>query len=286
MKYSIKNRQIQITVESLGAELVSLIKDNHEYMWSANAKFWGRSSPVLFPIVGALKDGRYNYDGKSYQLPQHGFARDREFRLIAQEEQKLSFVLVDDAMTRENYPFGFELLISYELDDTSVSIHYEVKNSDDKSIYFSLGTHPAFALELDDTIGMHDYSLVFSRAESADRLLLDGALIGLERSPCLKSRELQLYEGIFDKNALVFDTIASDEVTLKCSKSSRSVTVTYPNFPFIAFWSLPKAPYICIEPWHGIADSINASGRLEDKRGIRSLEVGKVFVTQMKIGVV
>ena len=285
MKYSINNSQIQIIVDTLGAELVSLSKEGYEYMWSADARFWGRTSPVLFPIVGALKDNSYSYGGQRYQLPQHGFARDREFKLIAQEENRLSFLLCDDAKTRENYPFGFELSISYILDASSVTIEYKVKNSDNKTLYFSLGTHPAFALELNDTIGMQEYSLVFTQKEDAQRLLLDGALIGLQKEPCLQGKELQLYNGIFDKNALVFDSIVSNEVKLQCKKSTKSITVSYPNFPYIAFWSVPNAPYICIEPWEGIADSVNASGQLEEKRGIKTLEVNEEFVREMKIAI-
>ncbi len=283
MKYTIKNRQLQIIVNSLGAELVSIVKENYEYMWSGDAKFWGRTSPVLFPIVGALKDGQYSYNGKNYQLPQHGFARDKEFKLVSQEKDKLSFILSDDANSRENYPFGFQLYITYTLDTSNVTIEYKVKNSDNKTIYFSLGTHPAFALKLDDTITMEDYSLLFNAKESADRLLLDGALIGLEKMPCVEGKKLALYDGIFDKNALVFDSIISDKVTLKCTKSKHSLSISYPDFPYIAFWSVPKAPYICIEPWEGIADSIDSSGQLEEKRGIKKLEINKQFIRQMKI---
>ncbi len=285
MIQTLKNSQIEIKVSSLGAELKSLTKNGYEYLWSGDAKFWARVSPVLFPIVGALKEQRYLYDGNSYELGQHGFARDMDFELIGADAANLSYRLRSGGETLKVYPFAFELVIYYNIDETTVTIGYEVINRDTKPIYFSIGAHPAFALEVNDKVGIDDYLLEFSELESIDRLFLDGPLIGTRKARFLNGDTIELSESIFDQGALVFDSVSSDTVTLKCRKHSREVEVRYPGFEYLAFWSPPKAPFVCIEPWRGIADSVEASGKIEEKRGIIRLEQGKSFVAEFHITV-
>ncbi len=285
MIQTLKNSQIEIKVSSLGAELKSLTKNGYEYLWNGDAKFWGRVSPVLFPIVGALKEQRYYYNESPYELGQHGFARDMNFELIVSDAANLSYRLRSGGETLKVYPFAFELVIYYNIDETTVTIGYEVINRDTKPIYFAIGAHPAFALEVNDKVGIDDYLLEFSELESIDRLFLDGPLIGTRKAPFLNGDTIELSESIFDQGALVFDSVSSDTVTLKCRKHSKEVEVRYPGFEYLAFWSPPKAPFVCIEPWRGIADSVEASGKIEEKRGIIKLAIGESFCTKFYITV-
>jgi len=268
MKYTLKNNFIAVTLESKGAELVSLVLEGDEVMWSGDEAFWGRVSPVLFPIVGALKGGVYLYDGGEYRLPQHGFARDGQFELHTHDESSIAFILRDDDASRAVYPFGFELVVGYRIDGKKVEVSYEVRSCDTKPIYFSIGGHPAFAVDSPATI-------TFERDENAPRLLLEGALIGVQSEACLSGRVLELVDGIFDRGALVFDRVNSERLTLKTA--GRKIHFTFEGFEFVAFWAPVNAPFVCIEPWYGIADSVQATGRIEEKRGIKKLEVGEKF---------
>ncbi len=278
MKYTLSNENITITVDSLGAELVSLHKDGEEFMWSGDSAYWGRVSPVLFPIVGALRDGKYLYGDQSYVLPQHGFARDMEFSLAEQSADRLVFGLFSDDASLEVYPFEFILMISYTLEGNKVKVGYEVRNIDEKPLYFSIGAHPAFAI---DPNGAN--TIEFAGDEKSDRVLLDGPLVSKESEPCLDGRELKLEKGIFDRGALVFDSVNSQSVTLRTG--GRSLKVDFAGFEYLAFWAPKDAPFVCIEPWFGIADSVEATGKLEEKRGIRSLEVDESFKCEWSVEV-
>ena len=146
MRYTLENENLKVEIDSFGAEIKSVKRksDNFEYMWCGDKKYWGRTSPVLFPFVGAPKNKEYRYDGKTYTMGQHGFARDMEFTLEAQTEENISFVLTDTAETCEKYPFHFALHIGYELCKNEVKVNWTVENTDTKELYFSIGAHPAF----------------------------------------------------------------------------------------------------------------------------------------------
>ncbi|SIQ23857.1 aldose 1-epimerase family protein [Halanaerobium kushneri] len=277
----LENGEIKIAVDTNGAQLKKLIlkKDGKNYLWHGDSKYWGRSAPVLFPIVGRLKNNHYFYKGQKYEMTQHGFARDKEFELVEQSKKHLTYLLEESKDTLEKYPFKFRLQIIYNIEGNSLDITYRVINQDQKNIYFSIGAHPAFYWPLTENEKKEDYYLEFEKKETADKYLLESGLLNNQRKNLLKnSKTLELKPEIFKDDALVFKNLVSEKITLKSKKSEREVKVEFQNFPYLGIWSQSaEAPFICIEPWQGIADSVDSTGKLEDKEGINELEPGRKF---------
>lgn len=277
----LENDKIKIEVDTKGAQLQQLfLKENDKnYLWHGDPKYWGRRAPVLFPIVGRLKDNQYVYAGKTYQMTQHGFARDNEFELLEKKQDSLTYVLEENEATLEKYPFKFRLEIKYTINENSLAVKYKVINKDHKDMYFSIGAHPAFYWPLRDGEEKEDYYLEFEKEEEAEIYLLEEGLLNHQTESILDNQKiLELNSEIFKDDALVFKNLKSEKVTLKSKKSEREVEMKFKNFPYLGIWSQSEeAPFICLEPWHGIADSVDSSGKLEEKEGIMSLDTGNNF---------
>lgn len=286
MLYTLKNDVLKITVAERGAELKSItaLSDGTEYLFDSDPTWWKYSSPVLFPIVGKVNDGKYRAEGKEYALPQHGFARTSNFWLVDATDRNLIFALESNAATLKVYPYKFRLEISFELIGREVKVIWKVANVDDKEIYFSIGAHPALSCPLAYGEKFEDYYLKFNKPEKSARLPLatNGSLTH-DRIPTLDGMELALNYELFKGDALVFDDLKSDEVSVCSRKSSKSITIRAKGFPYWGFWTPAQggAPFICIEPWHGHADYENFMGELKDKEGIIKLAVGETFETEM-----
>lgn len=274
MNYEIKNSFIKAQIKSFGAELNSLKKcdENFEYIWQSNSKYWARHSPVLFPIVGRLKEDSYFYKNKKYSLSQHGFARDKEFEIMQNEADFIEFRLKSDEKTLEFYPFFFELDIGYKLDKNSLIVSYKVKNKSDEKMYFSIGAHPAFNTQIGDF-------LEFENIKTTKRYFLDEkGLIYKNQDLNLKNSKLYLDKDLFKEDALVFNDSNIKQITLKNIENKSRVKVKFDNFPYLGIWSKPNdAPFVCIEPWFGVADEQNSNQKIEDKKGILSLEKEEEF---------
>jgi len=274
LNYEIKNSFIKAQIKSFGAELNSLKKcdENFEYIWQANSKYWARHSPVLFPIVGRLKEDSYFYKNKKYSLSQHGFARDKEFEIVQNEADFIEFRLKSDEKSLEFYPFFFELNICYKLDKNSLIVSYKVKNKSDEKMYFSIGAHPAFNTQVGDF-------LEFENIKTTKRYFLDEkGLIYKNQDLNLENSKLYLDKDLFKEDALVFDDSNIKQITLKNIENRSRVKVKFDNFPYLGIWSKPNdAPFVCIEPWFGVADEENANQKIEDKKGILSLEKEEEF---------
>lgn len=274
MNYEIKNSFIKAQIKSFGAELNSLKKcdENFEYIWQANSKYWARHSPVLFPIVGRLKEDSYFYKNKKYSLSQHGFARDKEFEIVQNEADFIEFRLKSDEKTLEFYPFFFELDIGYKLDKNSLIVSYKVKNKSDEKMYFSIGAHPAFNTQVGDF-------LEFENIKTTKRYFLDEkGLIYKNEDLNLENSKLCLDKDLFKDDALVFNDSNIKQIILKNIENKSRVKVKFDNFPYLGIWSKPNdAPFVCIEPWFGVADEENANQKIEDKKGILSLEKEEEF---------
>lgn len=287
MKYYLQNSEMEIAVQSKGAELTSIInkRNRKEYLWQADPAYWNRHAPVLFPIVGKLKDNRYTYEGEEYEMSQHGFARDRNFNLEKKDEEVLRFRLENQVDTYENYPFRFILDISYSLVGSTILVEYKIRNTDEKNIFFSIGAHPAFNCPITEGEKFEDYSLFFNEVENSNRYLIsEGLLTGKEAPVPFKRNELPLSYSLFENDAIVLQEFKSDTVTLKSKKSNHGVRVSFPGFPFLGIWTKRKgAPFLCIEPWCGLADSENASGKIEAKEGINVLFPDQQFVREYLI---
>ncbi|MDH1975464.1 aldose 1-epimerase family protein [Aliarcobacter butzleri] len=274
MNYEIKNSFIKAQIKSFGAELNSLKKcdENFEYIWQANSKYWARHSPVLFPIVGRLKEDNYFYKNKKYSLSQHGIARDKEFEIVQNEADFIEFRLKSDEKSLEFYPFFFELNIGYKLDKNSLIVSYKVKNKSDEKMYFSIGAHPAFNTQTGDF-------LEFENIKTTKMYFLDEkGLIYKNQDLNLENSKLYLDKDLFKDDALVFNDSNIKQVTLKNIENKSRVKVKFDNFPYLGIWSkLNDAPFVCIEPWFGVADEENANQKIEDKKGILSLEKEEEF---------
>jgi galactose mutarotase-like enzyme len=278
----ISNGLVTARIDHKGAELVSLF--NHavglEYMWQADPKFWPKTSPVLFPVVGALKNNSVLYNDKFYNLPRHGFARDYVFDLTEKEPAKAVFVLTNSTETTLQYPFKFELKIIYSLDQFSLKVRYEVFNPMEAELLFSLGAHPAFRVPLVDGTAYDDYYLKFQVQETSDRWLIskDG-LIESPSQPFLKNQDrLPLKRELFYQDALVLKDLKSSCIMMRSEKHTHGIDFAFEGFPFFGIWAFKNADFVCLEPWCGIADSVNHDQRLDRKEGIINLSGGETWV--------
>lgn len=281
--FSLKNEFLELSIHPLGAELQKITSTNYatEFMWDADPTVWGSHSPNLFPIVGALKNGTYMYDHVTYHLARHGFARrDHIFSIADQGEHHLTFKLEDSEDTHLIYPFKFIFLIRYELMANCIHVTYTVKNTDTKTLYFSVGGHPAFKCPLFSDETYADYSLHFESPENSQTHLLDltTGLFNGQTEPIFDSpQNIALRHGLFDKDALVFKDLKSNEVTLKSKNHGEILTVRFEDFPYLGIWAKPNGDFVCIEPWQGLADCKDTNQILEEKEGIVALDKGTEY---------
>lgn len=291
--YTISNDIIQIVVSSKGAELSSLILLEHgkEYIWQKGAE-WPKSSPLLFPIVGSLKDGSYKYKGKDYSLSRHGFARDMEFSLLAQTSNSMTFGIQSSDETKAIYSFDFDLRVQYTLVLDRVEIAYEVHNIGTETMYFSIGAHPAFKVPLSNEHAFEDYELTITIDSSSalpimlyplteDGLTQKNGQVYLTE----KVNKIALTQDLFKQDALVFKGIDAATISIGSTKSDHSVTVHYAGFPFLGIWNKSGAAFVCIEPWCGITDSELSTGDIVEKEGIIPLETEQKWRNEYYISV-
>ena len=278
---TLKNKFLTIQINQKGAELTSIFnnKNQTEYLWNANPKFWGKSSPVLFPIVGSLKENIYCFEDKEYSLPRHGFAREREFIVEKLEENSHTFLLVHDQNTLKVYPFKFEFRLIYTLENNTVKVTYSVKNIGENKMYFSVGGHPAFAVPLAEYTDYTDYYLEFNKTETFKRWgLTPGGLIEIQPIDfMIDTNRLDLRKELFYDDAIVFKDLESTSVVLKSDKTNHQLKFDFEGFPYLGVWAAKDADFVCIEPWCGIADSANHNQKLTEKEGIIELNSGEIF---------
>jgi galactose mutarotase-like enzyme len=280
MKYSIESADLLVEVNSIGMELSSIRSkhSNQEYLWQGNPAFWTGQAPVLFPIIGALKNGQLNYQGKFFELPKHGLVRNSvKPKLIESGTDFLRFGMAWDAETLEIYPFKFSLEITFLLDGKSLQIQHRITNSADESMLYSIGGHPAFNCPLKADESYEDYYLEFEEEETAATWLIDqSGLISLEQKPILDhTKNLPLHSHLFDYDALVFKNLKSSSVKLFHRKKGPLLAVDFEDFNYLGIWAKPAAPFVCIEPWLGIADSVDSSQNFEEKEGVLKLASGQ-----------
>nr|WP_199157392.1 aldose 1-epimerase family protein [Pedobacter sp. ASV2] len=277
---TLENNYLKVRLSAKGAELQSLFSKETkiEYLWSADPKYWAKHSPVLFPIVGALKDDSYIYKGKSYNLPRHGFARDQVFSVEKETETEVIFTLSQSEETLKIYPFYFELKLKYQVIDKKINVTYAVKNTGADELLFSLGAHPAFAVPNTPNTVYEDYFLAFNSDDKLTYWKLDGGLVATETDNIeLSGHKLNLKHNLFYNDALVFKTMQSNCISLLNTKNEFGLHFHFEDFPFFGIWAAPDAPFVCLEPWCGVADSINHNQRLERKEGINRLDKGKTW---------
>jgi len=305
MRYVLENEKLRVEVDSFGAELKSVrSKENdREYMWYADKKFWARTSPVLFPFVGSVKNKEYILDGKAYPMGQHGFARDMEHILVSQSEDTLWFKLESNEETMAKYPFAFVLKIGYQLIENAVKVLWEVENPDANVLPFSIGAHPAFICPVDEAESKEGYKISFGRFVNKMAINFMNTVIdpevkivpvdeihhhGNTRDTGLAITEdivLPMSEGIceitpgfFDRCTYMIEGNQANSVGLVDPSGKEFITVLF-NTPLFAIWSPEEknAPFICIEPWYGRCDHIDFNGELGDREYTNKLESGDKF---------
>ena len=280
---TISNSILTAQIKHLGAELFSL-KDNSskEYIWNGNPTYWGKHSPVLFPIVGTLKNNTYQYENAEYQLSRHGFAREMEFELIDKQENSATFSLISTPATKEKYPFDFELHLIYTIENNSLKLEYKVFNNGKTRMPFSIGAHPAFDLPGN----FENYSLLFEKEAPLHYYLLEDGLISKTTNDLpLNKNELHLNYKLFENDALVFKKIESKTITI-LENSKPFFKISYTDFPDLGIWTPPNAPFICIEPWFGYSDTVDQFGSLLNKEGIQILEPKATFHSTFGIEII
>jgi galactose mutarotase-like enzyme len=279
MKHNIESAELSVEVNSIGMELSSIRskQSNQEYLWQGDPAFWTGQAPVLFPIVGTLKNGQMIHQGIPYSLERHGFIRDSlKPRLVDSGTDFLRFDMTWDAETLKIYPFKFSLEITFLLNGKSIQIQHRITNTGDETMRYSIGAHPAFNCPLKENESYSDYYLEFEEEETDATWLIDpSGLISLEQKPMLDhTKNLPLHSHLFDHDALVFKNLKSRSVKLVHQKNGPVLAVDFEDFNYLGIWAKPAAPFVCIEPWLGIADSVDSNQEFSEKEGILKLASG------------
>lgn len=287
MTITLENDYLKIAVKSKGAELCSVVrKDSQmEYMWSGDPAVWGKTSPILFPIVGTIKDDTYSYGNERYKLSRHGFARDAEFEIVKQEKQEAVFLLKNSADSFKIYPFAFELFIKYLVESDELKVSYEVRNAGTNIMYFSLGAHPAFKVPLTEATVYKDYFLEFNSIEDAGRWPInkEGLIAKVSLPFFNNSSRIDLSHELFEKDALVFKDIHSHKVSLKTDRDTHGLDFYFNGFSYLGLWAAKGGDFVCIEPWCGIADSVDHNQQFTEKEGVQTLPANDGWVREWKI---
>jgi galactose mutarotase-like enzyme len=282
---AIASAELSAEINPLGAELSHLRDaDGRELMTDADPAFWSGRAPLLFPIVGALAGGRYRLGGEEYALPQHGFARRREFALIESAPDRALFRLTDDEETRAVYPFAFALDAEYRVAGATLSIVITVTNIGDGDMPASFGFHPAFAWPLPYGQPREDHAIVFAEEEpGALCRITPDALIGpADRASPVEGHTLRLRDSLFAHDALVWDEIASQALSYGAATGPK-LEIAFPDTPMLGIWTRPGARYVCVEPWHGIADPDGFAGEIWDKPGMLRFAPGESRAFVMRV---
>ncbi|MCR4656850.1 MAG: aldose 1-epimerase family protein [Lachnospiraceae bacterium] len=290
MRYTIENGSVKCMIDSHGAELKSLVRkeDGREFLWYADATYWNRTSPVLFPFVGAVKDKLYRYNGKEYTMGQHGFARDMEFSPDSQDREEIWFVLTESEESLSDYPFGFRLKIGYRLEGSSVKVMWSVKNTNSGEMYFAIGAHPGFLVK---SLDGHAFRLYDKTGKTVSQIrnrkvAAGGCVKDESEEISVPGGRLAISKELFDNDALVIENDQIGKVGLEDPENNTIVTVTF-DAPLVGLWSPPRknAPFVCIEPWYGRCDAESFSGELKDRDYEQRLEAGEEFFAEYVISV-
>lgn len=289
MRYVLENEQLLVEVDSFGAELKSVRSKttSMEYMWQADPTYWGRTSPVLFPFVGSLKNKEYHYNGTTYPMGQHGFARDMEHTLISQTDSAIWFSLSSTADTLQKYPFPFVLKIGYELSDNTLTVLWQVENPADTTMYFSIGAHPAFRCPIHGEPDKTGYHLYFDGVEEIHHHgnnVATGMALREDLILSLTNHRVAITPDFFDRCTYMIEGAQTTQVGLEDAFQNRIVTVDF-DTPLFAIWSPEgkNAPFLCIEPWYGRCDADDFNGTLEEREFTNKLSAKDTFKAQYKM---
>lgn len=279
MDYTLSNASLTAAVRTRGGELVSLRdRSGTQYIWQGDPAFWSGQNPILFPIVGSLRQGRVDINGQSFEMARHGFARQSDFTLAEQGEDFAVLELRESRPTLAQFPFPFVLRVRHQLLEAGFSTAFTVENPGPDPLPFCIGAHTAIRCPLFEGERFEDYALTFDCREDADTLLLNaqGLLRAGKTEPMLQGGGIRLEYGKFQRlDTLIFQGLASRRVELRHRETGRGVSLDFHEFPMVAFWTKPGAPFLCMEPWHGCAAYDSESGRFQDKPHVLTLAPGE-----------
>ena len=280
MIYELKKGGLTAKVDSLGAQLISLQAENgFEHIWVGDPKYWRGQAPVLFPIVGALREGKTKIGGEWYEMGQHGFARKMEFALAGQTSESVSLRLSSDFETRKQYPFEFSLTVTYTLTDLGIDTAFTVENKGEKVMPFSVGGHPGFNIPVNEKAAFEDYTIVFDKPETQNCPLIDTSCALIDDKNIgfrMKGeREIPLRHDLFYGDALIFENLISEKVQIVNKHTGKGVEMTFSGFPLFGIWSAKNdGPYVCLEPWTGCATLKSEGDEFDQKKNTTFLPAG------------
>lgn len=285
---TISSGDLTARIAPLGAELVSLTDAaGRELMNSGDPAYWTGRAPLLFPIVGRVRDDRYRIGTASYSLPQHGFARHMDFALLAHEPASAHFRLVDTPESRAAYPFAFQLDMMFALEGNSLAMTATISNPGADTLPASFGYHPAFAWPLPYGADREDHRITFERDEPAPICAItDDALISSEKLPSpVKGRVLGLNDALFERDALVWDTLSSRRLRYGAA-TGPALEIAFPDTEWLGIWTKPGAPFVCVEPWAGMADPADFTWDFSQKPGIFEIAAASARSFRMTVALV
>jgi galactose mutarotase-like enzyme len=281
----LRSSALSVEINPLGAQLSTLRdREGHDLLWDGDPAFWNGRAPLLFPIVGTLARGQYRVGGKTYRLSRHGFARGRTFTLIRSDDAAATFRLASDVASLEVYPFQFELDVSFQVHDASLTIAASIRNTGQQELFASFGYHPAFRWPLPYGRARASHYVEFAVPEPAPiRRLNDSGLLAPDCRPTpIVDRRLALADSLFEQDALILDAVRSRSVSYGSLDGPR-LRVDFPDTPYLGLWSKPGAGFVCVEPWHGLSDPAGFSGDFRDKPGVFSVGPGNAREIEITI---
>jgi len=286
--HTINNTVLRINVSEKGAELTSLfhLPSHTEHLWQADNKWWGWHAPVLFPIIGRCLNDELTIDGKKYPLEKHGFARHALFSCVAKTENELQFVLSENEATLNVFPYPFRFKIIYRLDENTLIQSYEIENTGNDTMYFSVGAHPAFNVPFYPNETFEDYHIQFEKQEALERhhINSEGFFDGRKSIVSIDGR-INLHPALFNDDALIFKNHQSRALSIESRNHQQQLSIKFEGFPYLGIWTKEGAPYVCIEPWYGCADTSNLATEFKKKEGILSLTKGEKFNAAFSVAI-
>lgn len=285
----IENDRLLLKVNDHGGELAGIYdkKNERELIWCADPKVWNRHAPLLFPFVGELYNKEYRYNGVTYPMTAHGFARDTKFSFEGIKDNKIVHSIISNEDTKKVYPFDFKLEVSHKIEENRVIVEWKVRNTGDKEMLFTIGAHPAFNVPAKEADAQKDYYLTFGNKEQLEyiRISKDGgtALYEEVHNLSLTDGTYQIGEHLFDDGVLIFEKHQLSEVGIAFPDKEPYVNIKCEGFPYVGVWTKPNAPFICLEPWYGRCDNYGFTGELKDKTGVQRLNADKEFYVKYKI---
>tara|TARA_B100000768_G_scaffold181741_1_gene206103 strand:+ start:384 stop:1259 length:876 start_codon:yes stop_codon:yes gene_type:complete len=277
MLHTIENKILICTIDSNGAEIRSLKNKvtGEEYIWQINKSIWGSSSPILFPAIGKIKEGKVLYNGKEYIMPKHGIVRNNNLLSFEQHGvSSCSFILISSEKTLKQYPFRFSFSVEFYLLEKRLIMNYKVENRDSVFIHFACGGHTAYACPLSENIKLSDYVIEFPNQLElkTSKLGVTGLLSHLKYEIKINEGILPLSDTLFNQDALIISDIECDWIRLRKKNEKKGIVVRFKDYPHLALWSKPFADYVCIEPWLGLPDREDESTDLTQKLTYKTIE--------------